>query len=265
LFRLPVAGILAGAFFLLSTPFALLDRETFLADLDFERRHYATGHDGMEGDTVAYYLDLLVSSEGVLVAAALAGLAAVAVVRRDRWRVAAVLLAFPVVYGGFIAAQTVRNDRTAMLLLPPLAVLAAFLVERWKGRVLVTTGAALAALTVAVATTWPSPGPTTWRQALDWLAHRPGTTLLVEAYSPYPDPDRHHTIGRTRLIDGAIPPGTDYLVAAETMYGRYLTGPHPKEAAAYERLFRRHREIARFTGNGPTILILDPREREIIP
>ncbi|HEX2130050.1 MAG TPA: glycosyltransferase family 39 protein [Actinophytocola sp.] len=259
LLRLPVAGVVAGVFFLLSTPYALLDSKEFLADLEFERQHYATGHDGMEGDTVSYYVDLLVSREGVLVAAALAGLLTVALVLRDRWPVAVILLAFPVVYGVSIAMQTVRNDRTAMLLLAPLAVLPALVVERLKGRVLVTAGAGLAALAVAVATTWPAPGPTTWRQARDWLDERPGTTLLVEAYSPYPDPDRHRIIGRTRLIDGTIPPGTDYVVAAETMYGRYLTGAYPAAEAAYDRLFRQHREVARFTGNGSTIVILDSR------
>ncbi|MCT2582936.1 hypothetical protein [Actinophytocola gossypii] len=122
-----------------------------------------------------------------------------------------------------------------MLLLAPLA---AFLVERMKGRVPVTTGAALAALAVAVVTTWPPPGPTTWRRAVDWLAARPGATLLVEAYSPYPDPDRHRIVARDRLVDGPVPPGTDYPVAAETMYGRYLIGAYPKQEAAYEKLFR---------------------------
>lgn len=258
-YRLPAAGVVAGAAFLLSTPFALLDREKFLADLEFERRHYAAGHAGMEGETVSFYLDLLVSREGVLVVAALAGLVAIGIAARDRWPVAAILLAFPVVYAVSVGMQTVRNDRTIMLILPPLAVLAAFLVERMKGRVPITAGIAATAVTVAVTATWPPAGPTTWAEALGWLEDRPGTTLLVEAYGPYPDPERHRVIGRTRLINGAIPPGTDYLVAAEGMYGRYLTGDYPREAAAYEELFAEHEELARFTGNGPAIVILDAR------
>lgn len=258
LYRLPVAGVVAGVAFLVSTPFALLDREAFLAGLEYERQHYASGHAGMEGDTVSFYLDLLVSREGVLVVAALAGLVAIGIAARDRWPVAAILLAFPVVYGVFVGMQTVRNDRTIMLVLPPLAVLAAFLVEQMRGRVPVTAGIALAAAVVAT-TTWPPSGPTTWRRAVDWLADRPGTTLLVEAYGPYPDPERHRVVGRDRLIDGAIPPGVDYLVAAERMYGRYLTGDHPEEEAAYEELFAEHEELARFTGNGSTIVILDAR------
>lgn len=259
LIRLPVAGLIAGTAFLLSTPFALLDREAFLAGLEFERKHYAAGHDGMEGDTVSFYLELLVSREGVLVLAALAGLVAVGFLVRDRWPVAAILLAFPVVYGISVGLQTVRNDRTIMLILPPLAVLAAFLVERLRGRAVVTAGVSAVALTVAITTTWPKSGPTTWSQALDWLADSPGTTLLVESYGPYPDPDRFEVVGRMRLIDGEIPANADYLIASEGIYGRYLTGGYPAEESAYEDLFGRYAEVARFTDNGPTIVILSAR------
>jgi hypothetical protein len=259
LVRLPVAGLIAGAAFLLSTPFALLDRQAFLAGLEFERKHYAAGHDGMEGDTVGFYLDLLVSREGVLVLAALAGLVAVGFLVRDRWPVAAILLAFPVVYGISVSMQTVRNDRTIMLILPPLAVLAAFLVERLRGRAVVAGGVSAAALVVAITTTWPKSGPTTWSQALDWLADSPGATLLVESYGPYPDPDRFEVIGRMRLIDGEIPADVDFLVASEGIYGRYLTGGYPAEESAYKELFDRYAEAARFSGNGSTIVILSAR------
>ncbi|GAB3445568.1 ArnT family glycosyltransferase [Actinophytocola sediminis] len=254
-YRLPVAGVVAVGAFLLSTPFALLDREAFLAGLEFERAHYATGHHGMEGDTVEFYLELLASREWALLGLAVAGLVALAITMRDRWPVAVILLAFPVVYGVAVGLQTVRNDRTIMLILPPLAVLAAFLVERLRGRVPITVGLAA----VVALTSWPATGPTAWARAREWLSARPDTTLLVEAYGPYADPARHRIIGRTRLIDGDVPPGTDYLVAAEGMYGRYLTGDYPAEQAAYERLFAEHRELARFTSDGSTIVILDAR------
>lgn len=254
-YRLPAAGAMAVFAFVSSTPFAVLDTKAFLAGLEFEREHYASGHDGMEGDTVLFYLDVLVGREGVLLGAAVAGLVAIGFALRDRWRVAAILLAFPVVYGVAVGMQTVRNDRTIMLVLPPLAVLAAFLVERMRGRIPVA--AAIAAL--AALTTWPSTGPTTWAGAREWLADRRGATVLVEAYGPYIDPGRHRIIGRTRLIDGEVPAGVDYLVASEGMYGRYLTGGYPLERAAYEHLFTEYEELARFTGNGPTIIVLSGR------
>lgn len=254
-YRLPVAGLMAVLAFVASTPFAVLDPKAFLAGLEFERQHYASGHDGMEGDTVSFYLDLLVSREAVLLGAVVAGLIAIALTLRDRWRVAAILLAFPVVYGVAVGMQSVRNDRTIMLVLPALAVLAAFVVERIRGRVPIATG--VAAL-VAV-TTWPATGPTAWTMAREWLADRPNTTVLLEAYGPYLDPQRHRIIGRTRLIDGEVPAEADYIVASEGMYGRYLTGDYPHEQAAYERLFSEHEELARFTGDGPTIVVLRAR------
>jgi hypothetical protein len=58
------------------------------------------------------------------------------------------------------------------------------------------------------------------------------------------------------VIDGGIPPDADYVVASEGMYGRYLAGGYPAEERAYEALFDRYPEAARFTGNGPTIIVL---------
>ncbi|OLF16787.1 ArnT family glycosyltransferase [Actinophytocola xanthii] len=253
LLRLPAAGGVALAAFLATTPFALLDREEFLADVEFERRHYATGHDGMEGDTLGFYADWLVGREGVVALAAVAGLVAVALLMREKWRIAAILLAFPVVYSASVSMQVVRNDRTIMLILPPLAVLAAFLVERvrWPAAV-----AAAVALAVTAPAALPQRGPTTWTSAREWLNQRPASTVLIESYSPYVDPERHEVLDRVRLIDGPVPPGTDYVVASEGMYGRYLTGDHPEEERAYRSLFARWPEVARFTGNGPTIVVL---------
>jgi hypothetical protein len=202
----------------------------------------------MEGDTVAFYLHHLATREGVLVLAALAGLATV-----RRWRIAAVLLAFPVLYGVVVGLQTVRNDRTIMLILPPLAILAAFLAERLRP----AAGVVLAVAVGFAVTTVPPAGPTTWARAREWLDDRPGTTVLAEAYSPFLA--HHHVVGRVRLIDGAVPPGTDYLVAAEDMYGRYTADRYPREHQAYEDLFARYREVGRFDGNGPTIRVLSTR------
>ncbi|MGH3911591.1 MAG: ArnT family glycosyltransferase, partial [Pseudonocardiaceae bacterium] len=54
--KLPLAGACAIGAFLLTTPYALLDRTAFLAGLRFEQEHYADGHDGAEGGSLAFYL-----------------------------------------------------------------------------------------------------------------------------------------------------------------------------------------------------------------
>ena len=51
--RIYVALALSSVVFLVTTPFALLDWRTFVADLRFESQHYATGHAGMEGGACA--------------------------------------------------------------------------------------------------------------------------------------------------------------------------------------------------------------------
>ncbi|HEU0086261.1 MAG TPA: glycosyltransferase family 39 protein [Pseudonocardiaceae bacterium] len=268
---LPLAGSCALGAFLVTTPYALLDRRAFGQGLRFERAHYATGHDGMEGDSLAFYATHLATRETVLVALALAGLIAVGTGARQHWRAAVVVASFPVVYGAVVAMQAVRNDRTILLLLPPLAVLAGLAVPpllRWAGGrrrpacgLVAAAVLATALLAVQVAGTFPRPGPSTWTAASRWLdAHaKPGAGLLIESYAPWPDPARYRVMTRVRLIDGAaLPPGVDYVVASETMYGRYTGAParYPAAAAAYQRLFGDLREVASFAeGTGPRIRV----------
>ncbi|HYZ38531.1 MAG TPA: hypothetical protein VE673_17760, partial [Pseudonocardiaceae bacterium] len=60
---------------------------------------------------------------------ALIAVAAVTMCDRQRWGIAVVLASFPVVYSAVVAMQAVRNDRTIMLGLPPLAVLGALAIQ----------------------------------------------------------------------------------------------------------------------------------------
>jgi 4-amino-4-deoxy-L-arabinose transferase-like glycosyltransferase len=255
--RLPIAGACAVLAFLATTPYALLDRPAFLEGLQFERRHYATGHAGMDGNAPGFYAAYLATHEGLLVALALVAVVAVTVWDRQRWRVAAVLASFPVIYSAVVALQSVRNDRTIMLVLPPLAVLAALAIEP-----LLTTYAhqhravGLAAATIAVAVLvveavarLPYPGPSTWNAAQHWLdGHTPsGTTVLVEPYAPWLDPARYKVISCGRVVD-CPPPRGGYVVASEGMYGRFTEQPktYPADAAAYQRLFQELPQVAIF-------------------
>ncbi|MGH4015538.1 MAG: glycosyltransferase family 39 protein [Pseudonocardiaceae bacterium] len=275
LLRLPLAAACAIGAFLVTTPYALLDRDAFLAGLQFERAHYATGHDGMEGGSAAFYAAHLVTTETVLVALALAGVLAVARYQRHSWRAALVVASFPLGYGAVVSMQAVRNDRTILLVLPALAVLAGLAVQpimQWaRQRRTRATGLAATAvlgtalLVVQAASTVPRPGPSTWTAATRWLdAHQaPGTELLIEGYAPWPDPARYLVRTRVRLIDGgAVPATVDYVVASETMYGRYTGAPetYPEAAAAYQQLFRELTEVATFDeGSGPTIRVFAHR------
>jgi 4-amino-4-deoxy-L-arabinose transferase-like glycosyltransferase len=263
---LPIAGTCAVLAFLATTPYALLDRAAFLKGLQFERQHYATGHAGMDGDAVGFYAGYLATHEGLLVALALVAVVAVTICDRQRWRVAVVLGSFPVIYSAVVAMQAVRNDRTIMLVLPPLAVLAALAIEplmtTWTlnhRAVGFAAATAIAVLVVEVVVRLPYPPPSTWNSAQHWLdEHTPsGTTVLIEPYTPWLNPARYSVIPCGRVVDCPLPRG-GYVVASEGMYGRFTEQPktYPADAAAYQQLFRQLPQMALFDDRiGPVIRI----------
>jgi hypothetical protein len=237
-----------------SWQYALLDRAAFLKGLQFERQHYATGHAGMDGDAAGFYAGYLATHEGLLIALAVVAVAAVAMCHRQRWRVAVVLGSFPIIYSAVVAMQAVRNDRTIMLVLPPLAVLAALAIEplmttyaQNHRAVGLATATAVAVLVVEAVVRLPYPPPSTWNSAQHWLdEHTPsGTTVLIEPYGPWLNSARYKVIPCGRVIDCA-PPRGGYVVASEGMYGRFTEEPktYPVDAAAYQRLFRQLPQVA---------------------
>jgi 4-amino-4-deoxy-L-arabinose transferase-like glycosyltransferase len=110
--------------FLLTTPYALLDSQKFLADALYESSHYATGHPGMEGNSPTWYLGFLFQTEGFVALLAVVELLR-ALVRRERTSL--LVGVFPAVYFVFIGSFEVRNDRTILPMLAFLALLAAHL------------------------------------------------------------------------------------------------------------------------------------------
>lgn len=263
---LPVAGACAVLAFLATTPYALLDRPAFVEGLRFERQHYATGHAGMDGDAAGFYASYLGTHEGLLVALALVAVVAVTVWDRQRWRAAVVLGSFPVIYSAVVAMQAVRNDRTIMLVLPPLAVLAALAIEplmttcaHHHRAVGLAAATAVAVLLVGAVVRLPYPAPSTWNAAQRWLDERTpsGTTVLIEPYAPWLNPARYKVIPCGRVVD-CPPPRGGYVVASEGMYGRFTEEPktYPAEAAAYQQLFRQLPQVAIFDDHiGPVIRI----------
>ncbi len=272
--KLAAAGAAAVAAFVLTSPYSLLDRIQFLDDLRFEQSHYSTGHPGMDGNALGWYLHYLVTSEWLLVAAATGGL--VVAVSRRRWRELGVLLAFPAVYGVVISTQAVRNDRTALLLLPTCAVLAAFglglLFERDGRAVTPTSGSsrwrmpvtvvAIAVLVLQAAHLRQAfdTRESTYEASRRWIEqHVPtGAPVLIEMYSPWVDPEVYDVTAVSSLA-GAEVPSDGYVVASEAMYERYLDEPdrYPAHAGAYRSLFDELHTVAVIEGNGPRIRIME--------
>jgi len=121
-----VAATILG--FLISTPYALLDSETFVEHLVFEVEHYSEGHAGGDGEPglsqLVYYGGQLHKEFGYgLLAFALIGL--VGLVKRDR-KSALLLLSFPVALLVFLATQRVHFPRNIISIYAVLPILAAY-------------------------------------------------------------------------------------------------------------------------------------------
>jgi len=126
-------GAIAGAWFLITTPFALLDSATFLRDVGFVRNLAAAGHLGdFDRPGFAFHLRHLVSDLGaigvVALAAAFVRLAVVRGAAGCAWLVALafVALAMPV------ALAKIEVERYLVPILPLAAVLAAWGALAWS-------------------------------------------------------------------------------------------------------------------------------------
>lgn len=261
-----VFGLASLVGFLVTTPYALLASQEFLRDLIFQQQHYTTGHVGMEGDAARYYAGLLWNVEG-------AGVCILAVggwllLLAKQWRLGAILLVFPLVYGLSVAGLPVRNDRTLLPILPFLylgagfavARVAAFLPSRGRAgqvaNVLVGACVALCLLGPAersLSLARRADAVVAVAQARQWLAANlpEGSRVALESYAPFVDPDRYRVEAVPFLIQlPAAGPGQryDYMVAAKRSYGRFVNNPqlYPDEAKAYELLFNDMEELKTF-------------------
>ncbi|MBK8004520.1 MAG: glycosyltransferase family 39 protein [Gemmatimonadetes bacterium] len=258
--------------FLLGTPYALLDPKNFFLGATHEAGHYATGHEGLEGNTLLWYLNYAVTVEGPLMAVFLVAAVAAWRARNDKLLL---LASFPAVYWAFISVFQVRNGRTFLPLTPFAFLLAVgFLFElggRW--RTLAPAGKralALAALVVAMVSGLAVPfaqalaynrefvtvdGRETSRQWIE--ANLPaGSAIALESYSPYLRPERYRLTYLQRAVDSTAAwyraQGIEYLIFSEGMYGRYVREPdkYPDRLAAYQALWDSFPEVKRWTDGG---------------
>lgn len=209
----------------------------------------------MDGNAPLFYANYLATHEGLLGGLAFVALVAVIMCDRQRWRVAVLLSCFPAVYSAVVALQAVRNDRTIMLILPPLAVLGVLAVEApvttyahsHRAIGLAAAGTAVAVLVVEAVARLPYPPPSTWNATQHWLDTHTlsGTSVLIEPYDPWLNPARYKAISCGRVVE-CPPPRGGYVVASEGMYGRFTDDPkaYPGNAAAYQRLFQQLPQVA---------------------
>lgn len=269
--RFYFALALSAAAFFLSTPFALLDHQKFLADLQLEAQHYSTGHAGMEGDSLHWYVSYLWQTEGPVT---LAAIAAVVWGLYTRSRQVILLSVFPLVYFAFISSFVVRNDRTLLPLLPFLVLLASCLLVSLASYAknqraiikrlsfLVVLAFALISLVLpflrAVESDIHLASPDGRETSRVWInGNLPkGSRIAIESYSPYIDTHRFSVESFNRITDHSpdwySSNGFDYLVFSEGMFGRFYRQPeiYASVVSQYDNLFRAFDMIRSFTDGG---------------
>lgn len=278
-----LAGLVAGAAFLLTTPFALLDPAPFLRSLHVIANHYATGHPGAEGsDNALWYVGYL-WSDGMLpplTLLALAGLVAVATRYR---RAGLALLAFVLPYYALLCSTYVRFDRNLLPLIPFLALLAAasadiaiswlaVLLRNHVAAYLLLLGvAALPSLYTATRADYAITHPFSEEVAVAWAnAHLPrGAALATEnweglTFSPHRYRITHLGALAWQPYRWLLARGVRYAVVDSWTDDAYLSDPrrYPLEVARYHDLYRKGRLLARIVGDpiarpGPTMSIYE--------
>lgn len=293
--RLWAAAALVPVVFLMTTPYAVLDFAAFRADVAFEAAHYGGGHPGAESADTSYgaYLGLLWRQVGPA-AVGLAALGAGLLAWRE-WRLAGLLLAFPVLTLLFVGRYPVHFDRNLVPLVPFVALLAAAAVAApfrcWaaagrtgaaRARGALAAGIVLAGVAAAgvafqgaasLAHVRTVTLPDTRFAALTWArAHiPPGSRVLAEAHTPTLElvlRDGRPAFVNTRIAGSAASMATealarfDYVVLSEATYGRFLADParYPDEAARYRVIFDTFKRVGEFApepgrSTGPRIRV----------
>lgn len=274
-----LAAVAAG--FLLATPYAILDPVNFLRGVRFESRHYATGHIGMEGDTLAWYLRYMWSTGGLLYVLFVLG--SFVGVRRNP-KETGLLVSFPVVYFIFISRFTVRNDRTLLPLIPFVILTAMWSLVRLldgirRARATPLRGLGLACVVGLMIPLWRVPGAQTiadTRQLLRadsrataaaWIERNlpAGAKIAIESYAPYVDPARFQVRSFVMMIEHAPQwygeEGFEYLILSQGMYGRFFHDrlAYEDESEQYENLFRHFVPVMIFEDGGFEVRILRVR------
>ena len=271
-------ALLLGAFgFFAATPFALIDFSKFLADVRFEASHYATGHAGMEGDTLKWYLEYMWRTAGIVYFFAI-----LEILRGiySRNKPIILLSIFPIVYFIFINSFVVRNDRTFLPLTPFLFLLAASLLVNWMNKAgalrekerqkrycSVVVGLAFVSLmqpaSGTIVNTLRLTTVNSRETARQWIANDlpAGTKIAIESYSPFIEPSQFSIHASRKMINHTpewyIAQGFDYLIFSEGMYGRFFREParYGKEISQYNKMFEQYYLLRMFTDGGYEIRV----------
>ena len=257
----------AVATFVVTSPFVILDFQTFWSEITWKTDFYSGSQIGGDAGSLGLYARTVFTEFGVLLL-----LVPFAFTVR-LFRSEAILAAgYAALYVMFVAAFVVRFDRHLLPALPAIALtiglglsglialarpwFAAHSV-RWTwlraaviGVVLVVGLAIPIGRTINDAQRYSTDERAAAREWID--ASIPiGSTILVDAYSPFVDPDRFEATGVSfSATAGGEASHYEYVTVAEQGSGRFLADPsaYPRQVASYAERFDSFCEIASFPG-----------------
>lgn len=267
-YKIMLALLFSGLAFITFTPYALLDYAAFSADMQFEAQHYSTGHIGMDGDTLRWYVSFLWTMLGGINV-----LAILAIIRGLWLRHSTLLLlaVFPVLYFLFINQFIVRNGRTALHLMPFLVLLATSLfVDFFTGVNRHPKPLKLPLLSLGIIgfffISYYKPVMQTIQDttqltsfgsrevASEWVSTNlpSGARIALESYSPFVEPDQFSVRGFFKIIDHPpewyIDHNYEYLIFSNYMFARYYREPeqYTAEVSQYDAFFSRFNLVKTF-------------------
>jgi 4-amino-4-deoxy-L-arabinose transferase-like glycosyltransferase len=262
--------------FFLVNPYILLDFGLFWSDLVASLEVYSTGQPGEEGNQFVWYIQYLLTTEGIIPVLGLAGIIN-AVIRREK--PALVVAAFPIVYFGLILLFSLRNERTIYPLLGMVHILAAYFIvwaaEKLKPAQVAPGWFGAAALAIGCLAAVPAyqsiqvdlrysqidsrETARKWiNKNLPWNAR-----VVLERYAPYLNEKKFQILTVESMADHPpewyIEQRVNYLIFSEGIYRRYETNPgmYPEVAAAYERLFDQFQLVKIFNDGGYEIKVYE--------
>jgi 4-amino-4-deoxy-L-arabinose transferase-like glycosyltransferase len=266
--RLVGTGVISIAAFFVTSPYAILDWAAFWEAIQFDALHYSTGHAGMEGNTLNWYLSFLWRIEGLVFILAILEIGRGLYGRS--WKT--ILLAvFPVIYFALISSFVVRNDRTLLPAIPFFILLAAnFLAAtyRWLSQqsfswrrygqvalLLVTAVTIIIPLRSSIKSGLRLTTIDSRETARVWVADNlpQGSKVTLESYAPYVDPGQFTVQGVNSLKDNPLETyradGTDYLIFSTGSYRRFFNDPerYPNEISTYEQMWSQLETVKIFT------------------
>lgn len=272
-----MALAMAAIVFAVLTPFAVLDGSQFLSDTLYEAQHYSTGHAGMEGQALRWYLSHAWESEGVLSILALVYVVYGVISRR---RPLVLLAAFPILYFAFISSFVVRNARTFLPIVPHLCIFgSAAIVKTWRygavraaqpGRawvwlfsllVMVASIGTVSANSFVYASQLQLPDGRELGTA--WVEENipPGAKIAVESYGAFISPELYDVYGANAMIDHDtqwyIDEGFDYLVFSDRSFGRLYADPskYRDQIERYESFFNQFALMKTASGHTYSVLV----------